>query len=79
LWRPLEALASRFSLVASVVLLALSVFIGEVSPSLRRADVVPTPTSSVEMTSDWPEPPAQPVPATQDEVLLSLVGVDNGI
>lgn len=80
-WRPLEALASRFVLVASVVLLALSVFLGEFSPALRRPDVAATAAataaSGAEITNDWPEPPAQP--ATQDEVLLSLVGMDNGI
>ena len=76
-WRPLEVLASRFALVAAVVLLALSVFLGEFSPALRQADVVTTTTTGAEVSSDWPEPPAQP--ATQDEVLMSLVDVDNGI
>jgi predicted anti-sigma-YlaC factor YlaD len=76
-WRPLEALASRFALVASVALLALSVFLGEFSPALRQTEVVSTGAATVEITSDWPEPPAQP--ATQDEVLMSLVDVDNGI
>jgi predicted anti-sigma-YlaC factor YlaD len=77
LWHPFEVFASQFSLVASVVLLALSVFLGEFSPALRQAEVAPT--ASVEVTSEWPEPPAQPAPITQDEVLLSLVGVDNDI
>jgi hypothetical protein len=80
IWRPLEALASRFSLVAAVALLALSVFVGEFSPALRRPEVSSTATatpSRAEVTNDWPEPPA--VPATQDEVLMSLAGVDNGI
>jgi hypothetical protein len=76
-WRPLEALASRFALVAAVVLMALSVFLGEFSPALRQTDVISTGATITEVTSDWPEPPAQP--ATQDEVLMSLVGVDNGI
>jgi hypothetical protein len=82
-WRPLEALASRFALVSAVALLALSVFLGEFSPALRQAEVantsevVTSTTTGVEMTSDWPEPPAQP--ATQDEVLMSLVDADNGI
>jgi predicted anti-sigma-YlaC factor YlaD len=77
-WRPLEALASRFSLVAAMVLLALSVFLGEFSPALRQVEVVSSGAASgTTVTSDWPEPPAQP--ATQDEVLMSLVGVDNGI
>jgi hypothetical protein len=78
-WSPLEALASRFALVASVVLLALSVFLGEFSPALRQTQVASTATatSATEIVNDWPEPPAQP--ATQDEVLLSLVDVENGI
>jgi len=78
-WRPLEALASRFALVAAMVLLALSVFLGEFSPALRQVGVASggTVIGAAEVTSDWPEPPVQP--ATQDEVLMSLVGVDNGI
>jgi predicted anti-sigma-YlaC factor YlaD len=76
-WRPLEAMASRFALVASVALLALSVFLGEFSLALRQPDVSATAVVGTEITSDWPEPPAQP--ATQDEVLLSLVDMDNGI
>ena len=72
-WRPLEALASRFALVAAVVLLALSVFLGEFAPALRQPEFAAT----TEITGDWPEPPAQP--ATQDEVLMSLVELDNGI
>ena len=79
LWRPFEAFASQFSLVASVVLLALSVFLGEFSPALRQAEVAPTVTVSMEVVNEWPEPPAQAGPTTQDEVLLSLVDVDNGI
>jgi hypothetical protein len=78
-WRPLEALASRFALVSAVVLLALSVFLGEFSPALRQTEVVstaPASNSSEVVANDWPEPPAQP--ATQDEVLMSLVDVDNG-
>jgi hypothetical protein len=76
IWRPLEVLASRFALVAAVVLLALSVFLGEFSPTLRRVDVGSASTSGPEITGTWPEPPAQPV--TQDEVLMSLVETDTG-
>jgi predicted anti-sigma-YlaC factor YlaD len=78
-WRPVEAFASRFALVAAVVLLALSVFLGEFSPALRQFEAVSTgaANATTEIAGDWPEPPAQP--ATQDEVLLSLVDVDNGI
>jgi hypothetical protein len=77
-WRPLEILASRFALVSAVVLLALSVFLGEFSPALRQPEAASiTPASNEVVVGDWPEPPAQP--ATQDEVLMSLVDVDNGI
>jgi hypothetical protein len=76
-WRPLEAFASRFSLVAAVVLLALSVFLREFTPVFRQGEVSTTANRGAELMNDWPEPPAQP--ATQDEVLLSLVDVDNGI
>ena len=72
-WRPLEALASRFALVAAVALLALSVFLGEFAPALRQPDM----GSATEVAADWPEPPAQP--ATQDEVLMSLAEAENGI
>lgn len=83
-WRPLEVLASRFALVAALVLLALSVFLGEFAPALRQPEYAATTstqpevvgTTPTEATGDWPEPPAQP--ATQDEVLMSLVDVDNG-
>jgi hypothetical protein len=76
-WRPLEVLASRFSLVAAIVLLALSVFLREAAPALRQSDAPVTANRGAEVISDWPEPPAQP--ATQDEVLMTLVGADNGI
>jgi hypothetical protein len=76
-WRPLEDFASRFALVASLGLLALSVFLGEFAPALRQAEAVSTGAVTAEISSDWPEPPAQP--ATQDEVLMSLVDMDNGI
>jgi predicted anti-sigma-YlaC factor YlaD len=72
-WRPLEVLASRFALVAAVVLLALSVFLGEFAPALRQPDVGAT----TEIAGDWPEPPTPP--ATQDEVLMSLAEAENGI
>ncbi len=70
-WRPLEAMASRFALVAAVALLALSVFLGELAPALRQPEF----SASTEVA--WPEPPAEP--ATQDEVLMSLAEAENGI
>jgi predicted anti-sigma-YlaC factor YlaD len=51
-WRPLEALASRFALVAAVVLLALSVFLVEFAPALRQPDM----SSATEVAGDWLEP-----------------------
>ncbi len=66
IWRPLELLASRFALAAAVALLALSVYLAEFAQPLR----VPTMTSSQEIGTGMPEPPAQP--ASQDEVLTSL-------
>jgi predicted anti-sigma-YlaC factor YlaD len=75
MWRPVEILASRFALVAAVVLLALSVFLGEFAPALRQSEF--SATTTTEITGEWPEPPAQP--ATQDEILMTLVDADNGI
>jgi predicted anti-sigma-YlaC factor YlaD len=72
-WRLLENLASRFAVVAAVVLLALSVFLGEFAPALRQVEV----GGATVVTGEWPEPPAPP--ATQDEVLLSLSEIENGI
>jgi Phage related protein len=77
IWRPLETLASRFALVAAVVLLAISVFLGEFAPALRQPQIAATGPTQTQVTGDWPEPPVQP--STQDEVLMSLVDVDNGI
>jgi hypothetical protein len=72
-WHLLEPLASRFAVVAAVVLLALSVFLGEFSPALRQLEE----GSTIGVTADWPEPPAPP--ATQDEVLMSLSEMENGL
>jgi predicted anti-sigma-YlaC factor YlaD len=74
-WRPLEAFASRFALVAAVVLLALSVFLGEFAPALRQPDT--GGVTGIVAAGDWPEPPAQP--ATQDEVLMSLAEAESGV
>jgi predicted anti-sigma-YlaC factor YlaD len=68
LWRPLEALASRFAVAAAAVLLMLSIYMAEFAPPFR-----PAPTASqTEVGAIMPEPPAQP--ATPDEVLMSLAG-----
>jgi hypothetical protein len=71
IWRPIEVLASRFALVASVLLLAASFYLVEFTPPLD----VP-PASQAEVVGLMPEPPAQP--ANQDEVLVSLAEMENG-
>lgn len=72
LWRPIEALASRFAVAASIVLLAASLYlVGFVPP----VDLPPTATQA-EMIGLMPEPPAQP--ANQDEVLMTLAEMENG-
>ncbi len=63
-------------MVAAVVLLALCVFLGEFAPALRQPELA-SATAATEISGDWPEPPAQP--ATQDEILMFVVDVDNGI
>jgi predicted anti-sigma-YlaC factor YlaD len=73
IWRPLELLASRFALIAAVVLLALSVYLAEFAPS-RPAIFT---TSQTEVGAGMPEPPAAP-PSNQDDVLMSLVERSNG-
>ncbi len=66
-WTPLEFLASRLSLTAAVILLALSVYLAEFAP---RQDV-PLGSVGAQLTaSDFPQPPADPV--SNEEVLQSL-------
>jgi hypothetical protein len=72
IWRPIELLASRFALVASVLLLAASFYLVEFAPPFE----MPATTSQTEVVSLMPEPPAQP--SNQDEVLMSLVEMENG-
>ena len=72
IWRPIELLASRFALAASVVLLAASVYLVEFAPPFE----MPATTSQTEVVGLMPEPPAQP--SNQDEVLMSLVEMENG-
>jgi predicted anti-sigma-YlaC factor YlaD len=71
IWRPVELLASRFALAASVLLLAASVYLVEFAPPFEIPAVSETAVSSL-----MPEPPAQP--SNQDEVLMSLVEMENG-
>jgi len=72
IWQPLELLASRFALAASVVLLAASVYLVEFAPPFE----MPATTSQTEVVGLMPEPPAQP--SNQDEVLMTLVEMENG-
>ncbi len=72
IWRPIEVLASRFALAASVLLLAASVYLVEFAPSIN----LPSATSEAEVIGLMPEPPAQP--ANQDEVLMTLAEMENG-
>lgn len=70
IWRPLELLASRMALVAAIVLLAMSVYLHEMTPA-RSAVAI---NAQTEIGAGMPEPPA--TPADADEVLMSLA--DNG-
>ena len=72
-WSPLELLASRLSLTAAALLLALSVYLMEFAP--RMATVSPPPPSELS-AADFPQPPADPVGS--DEVLQSLAEREYG-
>ena len=66
-WAPLEFLASRLSLTAAMLLLALSAYMVEFAP--RRGG--PVPATRTELSaSDFPQPPGDPV--SNEEVLQSL-------
>lgn len=66
-WRPLEFLASRVSLTAALVLLALSVYLVEFAP--HRITAIPSNRTELS-ASDFPQPPGDPV--SNEEVLQSL-------
>ena len=66
-WAPLEFLASRLSLTAAVILLALSVYLVGFAP--RRSVSLGSVRSELS-ASDFPQPPADPV--SNEEVLQSL-------
>jgi hypothetical protein len=71
-WAPLEFLASRLSLTAAVVLLALSVYLVEFGPSRTvTMGSIRTELSA----SDFPQPPGDPV--SNEEVLQSLAERNN--
>lgn len=66
-WTPLEFLASRLSLTAAVLLLALSVYLVEFAPRSSA----PSITVRTELSAgDFPQPPGDPV--SNEEVLQSL-------
>ena len=72
-WAPLEFLASRLSLTAAVLLLALSAYLVGFAP--HRS--VPLASIRTELSaSDFPQPPGDPV--SNEEVLQSLAERNNG-
>jgi hypothetical protein len=73
IWRPLERLASRVALVAAVLLLGLSLYVAKFAPT---PDVVAI-SGQTEIGAGLPERPT--LPANEDEVLLSLADMNNGI
>lgn len=72
-WAPLEFLASRLSLTAAVLLLALSVYLVEFAP---HRDVALGSIRTELSASDIPQPPSDPV--SNEEVLQSLAERNNG-
>jgi len=67
-WTPFELLASRLSLTAAVLLLALSVYLARFAPPRRAVSVT---SARTELTAaDLPQPPGDPV--SNDEILVSL-------
>jgi hypothetical protein len=72
-WAPLEFLASRLSLTAAVLLLALSVYLVEFAPHRTVAlGSIHTELNA----ADFPQPPGDPV--SNEEVLQSLAERNNG-
>jgi predicted anti-sigma-YlaC factor YlaD len=66
-WAPLEFLASRLSLTAAVLLLALSAYLVEFAP---HGSVTLGSIRTELSASDFPQPPGDPV--SNEEVLQSL-------
>jgi hypothetical protein len=73
-WNPLEFLASRVSLTAAALLLALSVYLIEFSPP--RAVTPPRHIRTELSATDFPQIPSDPV--ENDDVLQSLAERDYG-
>ena len=67
-WVPFELLASRLSLTAAVLLLAMSVYLVKFAPPRRIVSFTPTRTEL--SAADLPQPPGDPV--SNDEILVSL-------
>jgi hypothetical protein len=72
-WAPLEFLASRLSLTAAVLLLALSVYLIEFPP---HRNITLGSIHTELNASDFPQPPSDPV--SNEEVLQSLAERTNG-
>lgn len=68
-WNPLEFLASRLSLTAATVLLALSVYMVGFAPG-RPPTLSPSARTELN-TADFPQPPGDP--ESNEEILQSLV------
>ena len=68
-WNPLEFLASRLSLTAATVLLALSVYMVAFAP--RRPLSLPSSARTELNAADFPQPPGDP--ESNEEILQSLV------
>ena len=72
-WALFEFLASRLSLTAAVLLLALSVYLVEFAP---HRNVAMGPIRTELSASDFPQPPVEPV--SNEEILQSLAERNNG-
>jgi hypothetical protein len=68
-WKPFEFLTSRLSMTAAALLLAFSVYLAGVA---HRRTVTSLPPRTELSATDFPQPPADPVPVNNDEVLQSL-------
>jgi hypothetical protein len=73
-WNPLEFLASRVSLTAAALLLAMAVYMTEFGPR-RVSTPVNVPRTELR-ASDFPQPPGDP--DSNEEVLQSLVETNYG-
>jgi predicted anti-sigma-YlaC factor YlaD len=67
-WNPLEFLASRLSMTAAALLLAISIYIVGFAPG--HSPMPPVPSRTELSASDFPQPPGDP--DSNEEVLVSL-------